>query len=126
MNVAQSFFRSSSAQGAASLRWAALAEASNVVAMLAGIEPERTSAQIRNFPALIRDMEVWRREAAENGIADLAAVMEPGIAALLAVNASGADPRAAAKALWQEYITARNALIALLPAGGDEGSSRPH
>ena len=103
---------------ATSLRWAALADAADVVAALAGVEPERPSAEIRNFPALIRDAEAWRCEQAENGVADLAAVMEPGIAALLAINARGADPKPAAMALWREFTTARAAVLALLPLDG--------
>jgi hypothetical protein len=102
---------------ATSMRWAALADAANVVAALAGIEPERPSPEVRNFPALVRDAERWRREQAENGVADLAAVMEPGIAALLAVSARGADPRPAARALWREITAARGANQSQLPAG---------
>jgi hypothetical protein len=41
--------------------------------------------------------------------------MEPGLAALLAVNARGADPRPAAEALWREFLAARAAVLALLP-----------
>ena len=108
-------FERSSAR-ATSMRWAALADAANVVALLAGLEPERPSPEVRNFPALIRDTEAWRRQQAENGVADLAAVMEPGIAALLAVNARGADPRPAALALWREFTSARAAIMSLLPA----------
>ncbi len=109
---------------ATSMRWAALADAANVVAVLAGIEPERTSAEVRNFPALIRDAEAWRRERAEHGVADLAAIMEPGLAALLAVNARGADPRPAAMALWREFIAARAAVLSLLPPNGALGPRR--
>ena len=109
---------------ATSMRWAALADAANVVATLAGLEPERTTSEVRNFPALIRDAEGWRRERAENGIADLAAIMEPGIAALLAVNARGADPRPAAMALWREFIAARAAILSLLPPSGALGPRR--
>ena len=109
---------------ATSMRWAALADAANVVALLAGLEPERTSAEVRNFPALIRDAEAWRRERAENGVADLAAIMEPGLAALLAVNARGADPRPAAMALWREFIAARAAILSLLPPSGSLGPRR--
>jgi hypothetical protein len=119
--------RTAFAQGpssATSMRWAALADAANVVALLAGIEPERPTPELRNFPALIRDAEPWRRERAENGVADLAAVMEPGIAALLAVNARGADSRPAAMALWREFIAARTAILALLPASGGLGPRR--
>jgi len=105
-----------SSASATSMRWAALADAANVVAALAGVEPERPTPELRNFPALIRDAEAWRREQAENGVADLAAVMEPGIAALLAVSARGADPRPAAMALWREFIAARGAILSLLPA----------
>jgi hypothetical protein len=119
--------RASIAQGGASatsMRWAALGDAANVVAALAGLEPERTSADVRNFPALIRDAEAWRRERAENGVADLAAIMEPGIAALLAVNARGADPRPAAMALWREFVAARAAILSLLPPSGALGPRR--
>src|SRR6187551_499935 len=100
---------------ATSMRWAALADAANVVAVLAGLEPERTTAEVRNFPALIRDAEAWRRERAENGIADLVAIMEPGLAALIAVSDRGADPQPAALALWREFAAARVALLSLLP-----------
>jgi hypothetical protein len=109
---------------ATSMRWAALGDAASVVAALAGLEPERTSAEVRNFPALIRDAEAWRRERAENGVTDLAAIMEPGIAALLAVNARGADPRPAAMALWREFIAARAAILSLLPPSGALGPRR--
>lgn len=107
-----------------SMRWAALGDAANVVAALAGLEPERTRAEVRNFPALIRDAEAWRRERAEHGVADLAAIMEPGIAALLAVNARGADPRPAAMALWREFVAARAAILSLLPPSGALGPRR--
>ena len=109
---------------ATSMRWAAVADAANVVALLAGLEPERPTPEVRNFPALIRDAEAWRRDQAENGVADLAAVMEPGIAALLAVNARGADPKPAAMALWREFIAARSAILSLLPSNGGFGPRR--
>lgn len=114
-----------SASSATSMKWAALSEAANVVAVLAGMEPERASPEQRNFPALIREAEAWRKTRAEHGIDDLAAVMEPGIAALLAVNARGADPRPAALALLHEFNAARSALLALLPPGGALGPLRP-
>jgi hypothetical protein len=79
---------------------------------------------MRNFPALIRDADMWRRERAEFGISDLAAIMEPGLAALLAVNARGADPRPAALALLQEYNSACEALLSLLPPSGALGPRR--
>jgi hypothetical protein len=106
------------------MQWAALGEAAGVVAMLAGLSPERPGTEMRNFPALIRDADRWRRERAEAGIADLAAIMEPGLAALLAVRARGADPRPAALALLNEFNSARLALLALLPPSGAHGPRR--
>ena len=100
------------------MRWTALADAANLVATLAGLEPEGMAPGVGDFPALIRNAEAWRRERAEHGIADLAAIMEPGIAALLAVNARGADPRPAATALWREFVAARAAILSLLPPAG--------
>ena len=110
--------------GATSVKWAALGDAANAVAVLAGLAPERPAPELRNFPALIRDAEPWRRERAENGIADLAAIMEPGMAALLAVKARGADARPAALALLNEFNAARAALLALLPPTGALGPRR--
>ena len=103
---------------ATGMRWAALGDAGSVVAMLAGIEPEQPSEKIRNFPALISTIPAWHRQLAENGVADLAAIMEPGISALLAVNASGGNPQPAAEALWQEFTAARTAILSLAPPSG--------
>jgi hypothetical protein len=113
-----------SAANASSLKWAALQDAASVVASLAGIEPEPATPEIRDFPALIRDAAPWRRDLAERGIEDMAAVMAPGIAALLGVSARGADPRTAALALWHEFVAARGAILALLPPGGTLGARR--
>jgi hypothetical protein len=107
-----------------SLKWAALQDSASVVAMLAGLEQERATPEIRNFPVIIRDAAAWRRDAAERGIEDLAAVMEPGIAALLAVHARGQDTGPAALALWREFHLARSAILAFAPPGGPLGPRR--
>lgn len=109
---------------AASIRWAALQEAGNAVAFLAGLVPEKTSPDIRNFPALLRHMSAHTRDRIERGIDDLAAVMEPGLASLLAVKARGADASAPALALWREFATARAAIIAMAPPRGAMGPPR--
>ncbi|GGC28123.1 hypothetical protein GCM10011371_14550 [Novosphingobium marinum] len=109
---------------ALSMRWSALHDAAQAVAALADIEPERMTAQVRNFPAVMRDAGGWRREAAEQGIDDISAMLEPGLAALLAVHARGADTGAPAMALWKEFLAARDALIALAPPKGAHGMYR--
>jgi hypothetical protein len=96
-------------------RWEALEQAAGVVAALAAVEPEALAGRADELEARFRRADPWRRERAEAGVADLTAIMEPGLAALLAVNARGADPRPAAEALWREFLAARAAVLALLP-----------
>ena len=85
---------------------------------MAGQPPEPRKAEVRNFPAIMRDTGGWRLDLAEQGIDDLVAIMEPGLAALVSASAMGASPRAAAEALWNEFVVARAALIALVPPLG--------
>ena len=103
---------------AMSMKWSALHDAVGVVGMLAGMASEPMRPEIRNFPAVMRDLGGWRRERTELGIDDLAAIMEPGLAALLAVHARGVNSAVPALALWQEFHAARAALLALVPPPG--------
>ena len=107
-----------------SMKWSALHDAAGVVGTLAGLAPEAMRPEVRNYPALMRDVGGWRRDQAEQGIDDLSAVMEPGIAALLAIHARGVNPAAAALALWQEFHVARAALLALVPPPAEMPGSR--
>ena len=100
---------------AMSMKWAALHDAATVVGTLAGVATEPMRPELRNFPAVMRDLGGWRREAAEQGIDDLSAIMEPGLAALLAVHARGTNPAVPALALWQEFQVSRAALLVLSP-----------
>lgn len=107
-----------------SVQWAALQDVGAAVGSLAGLAAEKPSPQLRNFPALIKDAGGWRYEVAERGIADLSAIMQPGVKALLAVHARGQDPTAAALTLWREFHAARAALLALVPQSGSMGPRR--
>ena len=100
---------------AMSMKWAALHDAATVVGTLAGVATEPMRPELRNFPAVMRDLGGWRREAAEQGIDDLSAIMEPGLVALLAVHARGTNPAVPALALWQEFQVSRAALLVLTP-----------
>lgn len=100
------------------VKWASLHEAAEAVGKMAGQPPEPRKADVRNFPAIMRDTGGWRLDLAEQGIEDLVAIMEPGLAALLAASSAGATPRDAAAALWHEFASARAALIALIPPLG--------
>ncbi|WP_298172263.1 hypothetical protein [Novosphingobium sp.] len=101
------------------MKWKAV-HAAAAIGELAGIAPEYRSPEIRNFPAMLRDTGGWRYRLAEQGVDDLAAILEPGLAALLALHGSGAPASAAALALWQEFHTARAGLLALIPPLGIE------
>lgn len=100
---------------AMSMKWSALHDAVAVVGSLTGMAPDAMRPEIRNFPAMMRDVGGWRRDLAEQGTEDLSAVMVPGLAALLAIHARGVNPAPAALALWQEFHAARAVLLALTP-----------
>ena len=123
--ISSSFAAASAADDTTAMRWHAVIDAANVVAMLAGHEPEEMTPEIAGFPARVALAEAERRQRAENGIADLAAVLEPGLAALLSINSRGSDPKPAAKALWREFTAARAAVLALVPIGSVTGLRRP-
>ncbi|WP_448995000.1 hypothetical protein [Novosphingobium sp.] len=106
------------AGNAMSMKWSALHDAAAVVCTLAGLQQEMRKPEIRNFPAIMRDTGGWRYDLAKQGVDDLAAIMEPGLAALLAVSARGQSPGPAATALWHEFLTSRAALLALVPPLG--------
>ena len=112
------------AVSAMGMKWSALHDAVTVVGTLAGLQPEDMRPNVRNYPAVMRDSGGWRCELAEQGIDDLAAIMEPGLSALLAAQARGVNPSAAALALWQEFFRARNALLALAPQTAPAGALR--
>ena len=106
---------SASSADAADRQWAALHQAAGVVAGLAGVDDPVTPPGGQHFPEVIAQVGGWRAALAQQGIADLSAVMQPGLSALLAIHAQGADPGVAARTLWEEFTHARAAVLALLP-----------
>lgn len=99
---------------AAARKWAALHEAAFVVATLAGITHPVATPAVSAFPAALGEAPGWRRELAAQAVDDLVAIMEPGLAALIAVHTGGGDAAAPALALWQEFAAARDALVAMI------------
>lgn len=102
------------------MKWSGLHDAAATVAAIGGVEAPAMSPAVRNLPGVMRDAGGWRRERAEQGIEDLAALMEPAMAALLTACADGIDPAPAARALWSEFLRARDALLALAPPAGTQ------
>lgn len=97
------------------LQWVALHDAAAAVAALAGLEPEPQTRHQRDFPSLITNLAGWKQDLARNGVNDVAAIMRPGLTALLAVSTQGRDPAPAAETLWHEFLYARDALLELAP-----------
>lgn len=105
---------------ALSTQWSALHDAADAIAALAGITPDPRAPEVRRFPAAMRDADGRRRELVKQGIEDLTAIMLPGLSALLAAYTRGGDTLSAARALWREFLAARNALLALSPGGSHQ------
>ncbi len=104
---------------ALSMKWSALHDAAQAIASIAGTPCPPLTQAIRAFPAQVRDAGEDRRLQAEQEIADLSAIMEAGLSALLAALARGSHPQAAARALWSEFVRTRDGLLhlALSPQG---------
>lgn len=123
MNAHSSSFARSAATQQHSLaglsdRWEALQDAGAAVGALAGLATEPPDEDLRSFPHVIQEAGDARYRLAERGISDLAAMMQPGLTALLSVHARGQDTTPAALTLWREFHAARSALLALVPPRG--------
>lgn len=98
----------------ATRRWDALHAAAGAVAELAGLVPE-LSGGAPDFATLLADAPRWKAALVSSALEDIAAFMQSGLTALLAVNAENRDPSAAALALWAEFVQARGDVLKLLP-----------
>ena len=99
-------------------QWRALHAAAEAVLVLAGTgsEPAAITArspELRHFPTAVAALTGGRRRLVEEGLADLVAIMEPGLAALLSVHDRGANAAIPAQALWHEFVSARAMLVAV-------------
>ncbi|MCT2401567.1 hypothetical protein [Novosphingobium mangrovi (ex Huang et al. 2023)] len=99
------------------VKWATLHEAAGAIAAMAGIATDTLPVEVQAFPAALRDAGGWRLRLVEQGIEDLAALMQAGLSALLSAHAHGTRPHAAAQALWEEFILARDVMLGLAAKG---------
>ncbi|MFW2349636.1 hypothetical protein [Qipengyuania sp.] len=98
-------------------QWEAVHEAAGAIAALAQLAHEPPAPAIAALPQRAARIGGWTYEMTARGIDDLAAFMQPGLRALLALTAKGQDTTAAALTLWREFHTARTALLELSEAG---------
>lgn len=95
-------------------QWEAVHEAAAAVGHLAQLAREEAGDEVLSLPLRAADKGGRTFEAVARGIDDLAAVMQPGLRALLTVTAQGRDTTAAALTLWREFHHSRAAILALV------------
>lgn len=94
-------------------QWEAVQEAGAAVGQLAQLAMEEPGEDLRTLPERAAKAGGTRLELVARGVDDLAAVLRPGLRALLELSGKGRDTTAAALALWREFHRARAALVAL-------------
>lgn len=95
-------------------RWEALHETAREIARLGQLGAERPCAQVVGFAENAWAAPQWRGALADRALADLMAVVSPGLAALRSIEAEGRDPTAAAVMLWREFHRARASILHLV------------
>lgn len=96
---------------AMSRRWEALHESADRLARMAHLSPDRDAAATDAFAAMLDEATGWQREIASQGIEDIDAMLQPGMAALATLAQRGQDATAPALALWCEFHHARDAVL---------------
>ena len=94
-------------------QWDAVQGALVAIAAFAGMNRADLQPKLDDVSILLQ-AGVKDTQISQN-LEDLAAVMERGLAALLAAHSGGVDIGVPARALWNEYEKAHAALLALFP-----------
>ena len=101
-----------------SLQWAALHDAAAAVSALGNLQSDMAESRLPDVAALVAGAPEWKSTLLRNALEDISAIMQSGLAALLAVTATGRDPAAAAHALLVEFEFSRGAFLALVQDQG--------
>ena len=80
---------------------------------MAALAKEPIDGSLADFPERIARRGGRYLTLANEGLEDLNAILEPGLAALRTIRSRGQDTTAPALALWREFHALRSALIAL-------------
>ncbi len=92
-------------------RWESLHESAQIIGAMAHLAREEYRGRIALFPSIVLKSPQKQQEIAEQGLEDLDALIQPGLTALLAIEARGQDTTAPALALWREVHSARQSLM---------------
>jgi len=107
------FFTAQEAGADIAERWENLHNRGQAIAHMAALKAEPFAGEIAAFPHQVEQCGPAERELIARGIEDIDAILQPGLTALLSIQARGQDPIAPALALWREYYIARKALLEL-------------
>ncbi len=105
--------RAAATGGAIAQAWAELHDKARPLALLARIAAEPEQAQATLAP-LLATARPWQHMLAMQGIEDMAALLDSGLAALATLSGRGQDASAPALALWREFHAARAAVLTVL------------
>ncbi len=94
-------------------KWRELHRRAAKLAAMARLSPEKFEGALAAFPDRISEAAPWQRELAWQGLEDIEAMLEPGLAALETLRKRGNATTAPALALWREFYGARSAMMAL-------------
>ena len=92
---------------------AALHGQAAALAMLARIAPEPAATRDA-LGAVLAEAQPWQRALVAQAVADSAAMLETGLAALATLGRRGQDSAAPALVLWREFHAARAGMLAVL------------
>lgn len=95
-------------------RWEEVHAMARDIARLGQLAAEKPRAEIADFPHNALAAPDWRCALADSALGDLSAILQPGLAALRAIEAEGRDPTAAAVTLWREFHHARQGILGLV------------
>lgn len=93
--------------------WGDLHAKARDLASLARIAAEPAQAQATLAPLLVT-ARPWQQMLAMQGIEDMAAMLDSGLAALATLTGRGQDTAAPALTLWREFHAARSAVLLML------------
>jgi hypothetical protein len=95
-------------------RWRTIAADAGLLAGLAGLHETSTPEQPDGFFSALEKASEWQCELAWQGVEDIEALLQSGMAALGVLQDRGQDAQIPAMALWRELDAARRSVMAML------------
>lgn len=95
-------------------RWHTIAGDTSKLAALAGLHERASPQHPEAFLRALEQASEWQRELAWQGVEDIEALMQSGMAALDVLKQRQRDSRIPAMTLWRELDAARRSVMAML------------